>query len=599
MNLFFVKKEPDLKRPEIIGVIGENSTIIPIMPRVGLAMAESGFSNVNLPIDFLDTQSRDQIFYKAIDLSKCWYESVREDLFYQGADIGDWCRLQMLGFFQDVITADAVLDVLLEKFQPNQAVFFSTPVTPSFDSNMLNGRSDVFEAVAQWRFKLAGIDVVIAQENSLLLSEDRTFEAPVFVDEPPYDPDRIFYPDIPKDTPLVLGFAGGYDLFIIWPYLKALGQQLKAVPLLLSYSHTIPRKADRSGLSYREKMPFVFVGDIPINDQMPVQLQQAREKIFNGFEKGNSLPKVLRNPLLKFQFETLFDTLLPGAIKMFFRGNHIFKKFDVKLFIDDYCAGQTNRAWTQSAKINKVKSATIPHGLGVNLVEFFDFTSDYALAWGELSKRNLELSSPDKKNKILIAGNPFMDNISNADSFKETKNKSILLVTGGFLHQVWTDFDLNKYIDIWKQLLEYIKNKSDIEFIIKPHPGDRDFGSWYRDKAADLNNVTVVEDKKIEDILDGVFLSVLVGKPGTAAYVSMHCGVPVIYLDSFLARNTIGYDVWKEMLPVLDSVNKLAEFIDKIMLDEDYSSRFINQNISIANNLAQEFDAKRVTQILR
>ncbi|MBF0118024.1 MAG: hypothetical protein HQK79_04260 [Desulfobacterales bacterium] len=599
MDLVFIKFDSDLKNQKIEDLKRSGLHVIPIMPKAALAMLNSGFCDVKLPIDFLDLDYRTKIFNEAIILSKNWYSSFKDNLTFHSIDLMDCCRLQMITFFQDLLASEKICLKLIDIYKPKKAIFFSKPVTHSFDENMFNGQSDIFEAVAQWRFLQAGIEIQILERDThknINVKPDIKEE----IAQEQFSVERLEYINAPRKTPLVVGFGIGFDLFIIWPYIKNLASKIDAVPLLLNLSPKLLINTMRSGLSYDEEMRFIFIHDIPFDSLIPKKLCDVKTDCISSLNIGNSLPEILRNPFLAFQFEKLFDAFLIGTIRSICRAEKFFKDLEVVLFIDDHNAGHANRAWTQTAKNMGVKTATIPHGLGVNLVEFFDFNAHFAFAWGELGRKNLELASPEKKDRILIVGNSFMEGFQKKDSTISASRKTILLATGGFLHQVWTDFDLSKFIDSWDKIFDHIKERPEIKFIIKPHPSFRDFGYWYKSRVntSQLKNLEIVDDRKIEDILDEIFLTVLVGKPGTAAFVSMRCSVPVVYLDCLLARNAPGYAVWKEILPVIKSVQELFNFIDMIQDERETYSDFAHNNISLAKYMCLPFNFENVISAL-
>ena len=174
------------------------------------------------------------------------------------------------------------------------------------------------------------------------------------------------------------------------------------------------------------------------------------------------------------------------------------------------------------------------------------------------------------------------------------KEKSVMLITGGVLHQIWTEFSMDKFEREWQNIFFEMKKRSQFHFIIKPRPGERDFGWWYKDilERSALDNVVLTEDKRVEDLLDKIWLSVLVGKPGTAGYVSLLKSVPVLFLDGLLGRDVIGYRKWKEILPVFNSVGDLFSYIDKLAEDESLYQEFHKENTALSNQLSKPFDIK-------
>lgn len=593
MDLMFVKDEKQLD----LGIAGGHSSkgvkMIPVMPQIALKMRERGCDNIKLPVDFLEEATRNDIYYEAMALSKAWQHALIEDIFFHDIDLGECCRLEMIAFFQDIITAQKACQKILDRFPASRAIFFKHPKIASFDQNMYNGEADIFEAVAQWSFKEAGLDVMVTETNV-----PHNYQSNRKIDlEEMADPARVPYESVPKNTPLIIAMGGDHDLLMMWPYLKIIADKLQLTPFLINKNNNLSKIIIRSAFNFDGKETFVFANDIPIDISLPEVIGRAKNNFFRLINEGHILPPVLQNPLLSFQFEKLFETFFASTVKTIKRAETFFRDHKTSFLMDGFCSGHVNRAWALVARKMGVKTLFVPDGVGANLVEFFDFQSDVALAWGELAQHNIGLGALEKKDRIFVVGNPGMEKLRKKEPSPE-KDKSILLITGGVLHQVWTEFSLEKFENVWGRIfLETIK-RPHIHFVIKPRPGDRDFGWWFKKSVADmgLTNVEVIDDKKIEDILDNMCLSVLVGKPGTAAYVSLLRSVPVLYLDGVLGRDVIGYRKWKEIFPVYQSVLELFGFIDQLISDNEIFQRFHRENIALADRLSAPFDAEILCQ---
>lgn len=594
MQIVFVKSIEQFK--EIKDSVGfPASRYIPTMPKVSLYLAENGgvsLEKLRMPIDYLTMAEREAVFGKALELSYNWYRPFMDTVCYQGIDIADCCRIQMLSFFQDLITAEQAVQRIYQQHRPDSVVFYETPRVASFDVDVFNGRADVFEAVAQHRFKQYGVEVHLFRDS--VPPDDSGAPSGPSVVETPLSTQRIGYDQLPPSQTYVAGYAGGYDLYVLWPYLKALCAGTGRAPLLISQNPELPDPGERSGLHRDPAIRFIYVNEIPCETVLPPEFETFKHFLLRALNRGNSLPPKLQNPLFGFQFEKLVDTFFGGAIKMVQRARHFFSHFSTSLFLDEYSAGHTNRAWTGVAGDAGIKTATIPHAPGVNLVEFFDFTANYALAWGELSRQNLILASPERKHRIINCGSPVYH--PPKTQVKHVKRNKVLLLTGGMLHQTWTNFNTDKFIKTWDGILSMIKSRPHLNFILKPHPSVRDFGPWYQEKIRKENagNCRLTDGAALADLLPNALLSVLIGTPGTAALISMHHRVPVVYLDTLMGRRIIGYEAWQRILHTFSTVPSLFTFIDKIIKEKEFYQEYIEENIIKASLISKSFEVDKI-----
>jgi hypothetical protein len=598
MNLIFAKTREEaaagLKR---IGAIrGSEAGIIPLMPKAALELHELGLGIVELPIDMLSRDEREAIGAQAIELSKSWCRG--HEFRYMGVDLLDCCRLQMLGFFQDLIAAEMLAPLILDRYSPSEALFFRHPSVPSFGHSMHDGSADVFEAVLQWRMSQAGIRVDILPAQPLPEKGKEETPFPSFarrafstigkvlrpgkgVEKESLGPRRFLLSDLPEDRKLLVGFGAGYDLPIIWPYLKHLSKETGAFPVLIDEAGTFDASTLRSGLTADPDLRCIPIADIPLGAEVDQLLQQARQVFFSALDRGNLLPRSMENPLLRFQYQLLWDALIPQALYSADRAASFFSRYPVLLYLDDNCAGPSNRAWVAAAKSLGVPTAIVQHG-ALNLLEFFEFTHDWALTQGELGGGSLQSAYPDLAGRIVASGDPSMERIQPSPISRETGRNQVVLLTGGFLHQAWTDMDLSRFLSTWKGITGIAESHPNLEFLIKPHPSVRDLGYWYKGQVekSGARNIRVIEGKRLEDMLSSAILAVLVGKPGTAGLVTILQGVPFVYLDAMLCRSVKGYGIWvpENGVPRLAGPADLAHLIDELEEKPEARHRLLEQN---------------------
>jgi hypothetical protein len=621
MRVLFLKAEQSV--PLADNPFAEWDVVVPVMPKAALLLAELGYSKFQLPIDYIDRARRNAIWQAAIDLSKNWH-SQTEIPRYKTIDLLEVCRLEMLGFFQDVLTANAFADSFFAQHAPSEIAFTHYPQKPSTGKSTHDGTADIFEAVLLHRAKLLCITTrqVASQRFNPIQTAPATTEpnnavsvssqvTPKQIPKPvskkrslwkrivgrmlrlrhqpqkQMEPNserqhltRIFESDLQNKKKLFIGYGAGYDLLMMWPYIKSIANENQGRALLVNICDDLPKKTLRSGLELDPCFEFIYQNDIslPVDDEYEqiMALFRREESLFVNL----SYP--LDNPQLSMQFEHLQRVLLPEATTAA-RIAHVFMtKHNVALYLDDWCAGVPTRAWAAIGNTLGIPTVNVPHG-ATSLVEFHSFISKYAFAWGELGRQNIATAAPDKQAQIFVTGDPSLEKIRITHRLHPTSNK-ILLLTGGCLHQVWTDLEMSSFVKCWEELLKLPKSFPNLEFVIKTHPSYRDFAPWYKHIAAKIphTNLKVVDDQKLEDIAAGAVLSVIVGRPGTGGVVTMLQSVPTIFLDNMLVRDVQGYEIWRDDfgIPKIAAVDELSDLLLSMQNSPKVFSEILKKNAS-------------------
>ena len=180
--------------------------------------------------------------------------------------------------------------------------------------------------------------------------------------------------------------------------------------------------------------------------------------------------------------------------------------------------------------------------------------------------------------------------------------QAVVLMSGGFLHQAWTDMDLPGFLNTWEQIARIARERPAMEFVVKPHPSVRDLGDWYRRFFArqGLANVRIVDRQRLEDLLPAAFFAVLVGKPGTAGLVATLANVPFVYLDTMLCREVPGYQIWCEVngVSVIKDFDNLGRLIDRMFTSREDREALVEQNSQFSQLYLTRFEPERVCKEL-
>jgi hypothetical protein len=400
-------------------------------------------------------------------------------------------------------------------------------------------------------------------------------------------------------VPLAIGFGSGYDLLAISPYISAFARELQGRAIAINESNQLPGRTLRSNLRLNAEVGILFLGDIPAEPIDCFPPFRAGWKLnTDALNRGETLPAELRNPLLAFQFNYLWNVLLIQALHAVRQARSFFHKHPRTVYVDDYCAGVAQRAWAKVGRDLGIPTITVPHG-AINLVEFHDAASQWTVAWGELGKENLGLAYPGNIHKVIVGGDPNMAPNLIKPSFNPKHSfENVLLLTGGYLHQLWTDFSLEQFTAAWDDLVLLARQRVHLRFTLKPHPSVRDLGVWYREfiHHRRLPNMEVVDHRPLEELLPSADLAVLVGKPGTAGFMAMREGIPCVYLDCMLNRKVIGYSFWdaRNGIQKLNSSLELGELIDRLQTEPSEKDRLLAGNLIFLDRYFQEFNPNAV-----
>lgn len=622
MIVFFPKYPDDLKTSAHTGI--EWDLTVPVMPKVGLEISETEASAVKLPINFIEIGARNRIWQDAIDISKNWSSEIKIPTVH-GVKLQDCIRLEILPFIQDVLTAELFAARILEE-GITSAVFPRKPSRPSHGRAMHDGTSDIFEAVVASRLSSAGTKIVYLEElQPKPIEFERATSAPPlkqpgyvsrlrglvrktlsFLDATrrpvvtptkntdatsPVDPARVLWP-VPHGCEIFVGIGSGYDLLVMWPYLKAFANEQNCTPLLINTAERFDGATLRSGLTADSNLKFLYVGDIPHSKDE--ELDIAIDYFRNTSIPVDLLPSPLNNKALQFQYDILWKQLLPDAATAISLAKTFLQLTNTKLILDDWTNGIETRAWALTGNTLNIPTVTVPHG-ATNLVEFHSFASKWSTAWGNLGKENISLGNPDLSDQIVVTGDPSMESIR-LPAPRLNEKGTVLLLTGGCLHQAWTDLDLPSFVACWRDLLNIATRLSDIEFVIKTHPSYRDFADWYERlvSRSGLHNIRVVTKERLEDVSRDASLAVIVARPGTAGLVTLLNSVPTIYYKTGLCRDVLGFHIWTERrgIPTFEKADRLQEFIANATTDPQLRAQVYEQNRLFLREYLKPFDAK-------
>jgi hypothetical protein len=573
--------------------LNEVNEVVPTSPKAALWLSQTK-KNVKLPVDYLAKFEREDIYLKAISLSNQWVQSFKGDVVIEGIDLIACIRLQMLAFFQDVILSQIAIPRIIETYRPSSLVMSREPSGTSFSAAAFDGTAEIFEAMILWEAQKRKIKIELLASNE----KEAKQEQPKQSKQPPPQEftGKMNFEQAQKKQKIVAGLGSSYDLLILWPYLRTISDNINGSAMLLSEELEINQNTFRAGLSFDDNINYLFAGELPFAREQVPSPDFLYSKWENVVKKSSSELDFFNNPYLKFQVELCLNVLIPDTAKAVMRATEFFKQTNTACYIDDYCAGHRNRAWVEAAKKAKIITVSVPHG-AVNLLEFYHYNADWALASGRLVRENLIKARSENSERVVICGELKEHSTMNSPSSSQiglATKKKVLLLTGGFLQQAWTDFDLVKFEKTWTELLKIIVQHSEIEFVIKTHPSSRDLGDYYQTmvKRSSLLNLSLVQDKKLDDLLLDVSVAVLLGKPGTAGIFCIKKNIPLIFLDTMLCREVIGYQIWSKEngIPRIQEADIFQNALSELLSSEEKRKEVIDRNQRFLESYNSERD---------
>ena len=285
--------------------------------------------------------------------------------------------------------------------------------------------------------------------------------------------------------------------------------------------------------------------------------------------------------------EMIFEPNLPTYLNLIDSLELFFSKNRPKLIIQTYEAGPYAKAFEYVAKKLKIKTFGIQHGLipsdypDYMFKEIFDndplgnMIPDQTLVFGEYYKQLLTTKGNYPENKVTVFGHPSYFKINEIKSYLETlqsntisKNKTLKKILVPLSFRI-SYLQNNPDKILLENLYQNFHDNSNLEFLIRPHPGD-DFDQKMFDSLYPSNNFKISSSTLHEDLFFSDIVVVILGS--TVAYEAIVFDKPVLLINvSKLEHDEID-PIHNQMLDLkvckLISIHDLLQTMNKILTNE-------------------------------
>lgn len=309
--------------------------------------------------------------------------------------------------------------------------------------------------------------------------------------------------------------------------------------------------------------------------------QLKSQKPYNEFKFQNIS---LWNYLSDSFDEMIFEPYLPTYLNLIESLEQFFSKNRPKLIIQTYEAGPYAKAFEYVAKKLKIKTFGIQHGLipsdypDYMFKEIFDndplgnMIPDKTLVFGEYYKQLLTTKGNYPENKVAVFGHPSYFEINEIKSYLEklqsdtlSKNKTLkkILVPLSF-RMSYIQNNPDKIL--LENLYQIFHNNPDLEFLIRPHPGD-DLDQNMFDSLYPSNNFKISSSTLHEDLFFSDIVVLILGS--TVAYEAIVFDKPVLLINISKIEHDKIDPIHNQMLDLkvckLISIDDLSQTIEKII----------------------------------
>ncbi len=347
-----------------------------------------------------------------------------------------------------------------------------------------------------------------------------------------------------------------------------------------------------------------------IYDQIDQKLNRAQEAHRSSFNHYTGrYPEIFANSYLRFQFERIFAEMRK-AVRLGLSFASLLDILQPSLIIFGHEAFAIERALVQIARCNKIPTVGLLHGglqpkygrLGVV------GDADHIMVWGPNDVRELKWAGIGEERLNQVGSLRFdrlyrfattgskNDNIqSHKIQIKQRLRLSIhhpviLLLTAP------TNVELSQpaadpagHRKTWYELVALANRRSDLTFVIKPHPA-YDFIDFYRylcDHGP--RNLILLKPLNLEVAVQASDVAVLINYCSTAAMEAMLLNVPVVFVRTAIYTTEMHKDIFGERATKqVSSIAELEVTIDRLLSDGTFGCENILDSQQLLQSLLGE-----------
>ncbi|MEW6210181.1 MAG: hypothetical protein AB1631_17575 [Acidobacteriota bacterium] len=602
------KERPDLAR---------SAQVVALSARAWIALREAGI-DCQAASEFLSAKDLREITVEARILSRSWFETFRQELSYRGLNLGEMVRIDNIWFFRELLAADTVARRIMNQLRPSEVYLFAQRQVSCLQGHRAKPSHDVCEAALIDSFSRSGVKTInlvkinrgrfpflpVKYKRYLLraarfLKNPRSALDAIQNDEPQMSRAPRPLPFAERGERLLLAIGEEVDLLSLAPLVEMIDSSPRYKAVLVNSDSEILTVKARSGIAtISSETVFPLLDSYPATtDKETAGRIASARRAFDRAQRvrlyGKDSP--LNNRLMDFHFDAVWSGFLKSLIPHIDRVNALLDDVNPDAVIVAGVEQAKERATVKIAKNLGIRTIGIPHGF-IGNVDAYEFETDHFLAWGESSRRCLIEEFDKQPESISVFGPLHLNRIAqrNHTVARTTDRRRLLALTSRAAPVCYDPVDLRVFEDVWKAISSFVERSTDVELIIKPHPGGGDFEDYYEKLCAMLpeGRARIERSRRLEDMTDGVDAVVAVIDASTAILVAQLLRLPTLFIraawrDMYWAVRAWGLPNGVESV---EAVDEIAPALERLMFDEDFRQVSIERGQRLIENNLKPYE---------
>lgn len=251
--------------------------------------------------------------------------------------------------------------------------------------------------------------------------------------------------------------------------------------------------------------------------------------------------------------------------------------------------------WIIAAKIVKIPTLMLQHGLDCEPYFLEDAYSDYIAVWGNSRKERYELNSRVLPKEIRIIGNPNYDKLSLGSSEYRLNNDNLVIGYIGRPHGIEKSYFSFRDSKLGNKIVHDLNIVAEkyphLKIVCKLHPYDDK--SQYKDM--ELNDNIMFSEDNIEEFLQKV--DIVFSEDSTSAVESLIHGKPLFLLN--YENTTPIVDLLKYNAGIqISNTKELESNVEKLIENKIDFNKFNNGQKNLIDDYLYQLDGKSTNRVL-
>jgi hypothetical protein len=585
-----------------------SAEVIALSARAWLDLRRAGLAP-RAASEFLSAEEMREIVYLARRLSQLWFKPFEHHLSYKGINLGELVRIENNVFFREMIAGDLIARRLAEHFRPEEVYIFSRQQTPCLRGHRTSSAHDVCEAALTYSFAHAGVKVINLhrtdrgrfpfiplsyKQNALRIARFLKNPRTVLQERQCKEVQTTCEPlRVPiEDERLLLGMGEEVDLLSLAPLIEIIDAAPGYRAVLVNSDSEILSVGTRSGLGTvpaERVFQLVSAYTTTADNNIAPRIERARQE-FDAARRervyGKDSP--LNNRLLDFHFNAIWISLTRAVIPHIDRASALLESVRPDGVIVAGVEQAKDRATVKIARNLDIRTIAIPHGY-IGSVDAYEFETDLFLAWGESSRQCLIEEFVKKPESIEVFGPPHLNRLPRNTRYQPPSgSRRVLALTSRVSPVCYDAVDPVAFEAVWREILSFIERSPEVELIIKPHPGGKDFTEYYERLCEQLpdGRARIETSRRLEEMAGEVDAVIAVIDPSTAILVAQLLLLPTLYIRASWREMLWAARAWglPDGIESVDSVDEIAPALDRLMNDEVFRQHCIERGRHLVEN---------------